>query len=113
AVESNAFLTPRNGRHLLLATAPLALVAMAQLNALLVGGFDLSVGSLMSVTVVVASFLIGMGIGAPAVVLGVLACLAIGLAVGAINGAMVRRLHINPVITTIAVLSVLQGIALY
>src|SRR5690606_39123438 len=29
------------------------------------------------------------------------------------NGAMVRRLHINSVITTIAVLSVLQGIALY
>jgi ribose transport system ATP-binding protein len=37
----------------------------------------------------------------------------IGLVVGALNGTMVRRLKINPVITTIAMLSVLQGIALH
>ena len=111
--QSDAFLSPLNGRHLLLATAPLALVAMAQLNALLVGGFDMSVGSLMSMTVVAASFLIGMGVDIPVLFGGTLACLAAGLAVGVINGTMVRRLHINPVITTIAMLSVLQGVALH
>jgi ribose transport system ATP-binding protein len=113
ATQSGKFLTTVNGRHLLLATAPLALVAMAQLNALLVGGFDMSVGSLMTVTVVAASFLVLSGAGTGMLVGGVLLCLAIGLVVGAINGAMVRRLRINPVITTIAMLSVLQGIALY
>ena len=111
--QSDAFLSPLNGRHLMLATAPLALVAMAQLNALLVGGFDMSVGSLMSMTVVAASFLIGMGVDIPVLFGGTLACLAAGLAVGVINGTMVRRLHINPVITTIAMLSVLQGVALH
>ena len=111
--QSDAFLSPLNGRHLLLATAPLALVAMAQLNVLLVGGFDMSVGSLMSMTVVAASFLIGMGVDIPVLFGGTLACLAAGLAVGVINGTMVRRLHINPVITTIAMLSVLQGVALH
>ncbi len=111
--QSDAFLSPLNGRHLLLATAPLALVAMAQLNALLVGGFDMSVGSLMSMTVVAASFLIGMGVDIPVLFGGTLACLGAGLAVGVINGTMVRRLHINPVITTIAMLSVLQGVALH
>ena len=111
--QSDAFLSPLNGRHLLLATAPLALVAMAQLNVLLVGGFDMSVGSLMSMTVVAASFLLGMGVDIPVLFGGTLACLAAGLAVGVINGAMVRRLHINPVITTIAMLSVLQGVALH
>ena len=111
--QSDAFLSPLNGRHLLLATAPLALVAMAQLNVLLVGGFDMSVGSLMSMTVVAASFLIGMGVDIPVLFGGTLACLGAGLAVGVINGTMVRRLHINPVITTIAMLSVLQGVALH
>ena len=111
--QSDTFLSPLNGRHLLLATAPLALVAMAQLNVLLVGGFDMSVGSLMSVTVVAASFLIGMGVDIPVLFGGTLACLGIGVFVGVINGGMVRRLHINPVITTIAMLSVLQGVALH
>jgi len=111
--QSDAFLSPLNGRHLLLATAPLALVAMAQLNVLLVGGFDMSVGSLMSLTVVAASFLLGMGVDIPVLFGGTLACLGAGLAVGVINGTMVRRLHINPVITTIAMLSVLQGVALH
>ena len=111
--QSDAFLSPLNGRHMLLATAPLALVAMAQLNVLLVGGFDMSVGSLMSLTVVAASFLLGMGVDIPVLFGGTLACLGAGLAVGIINGTMVRRLRINPVITTIAMLSVLQGVALH
>jgi ribose transport system ATP-binding protein len=101
-----------NIRHILLATAPLAMVAMAQFNVLLVRGFDVSVGSLMSLIVVAASFLVGYEMGPVPVLLGILACLAIGLAVGATNGAMVRYAKVNPVITTIAMLSVLQGVAL-
>lgn len=112
SLQSDRFFTPINGRHLFLATAPLALVAMAQLNVLLVGGFDMSVGSIMTITVVTASFLVGIDAGVLVVIAGTLACLGVGVAVGAINGGMVRRLHINPVITTIAMLSVLQGIAL-
>ncbi|MCR4282986.1 MAG: ATP-binding cassette domain-containing protein, partial [Bauldia sp.] len=57
AFESDVFLTPLNIRHILLATAPLALVTMAQFNVLMVRGFDVSVGALMSLTVVLASFI--------------------------------------------------------
>jgi len=46
-------------------------------------------------------------------VLGVGLCLAAGIAAGAVNGAMVRVAGVNPVITTIATWSVLQGFALY
>ena len=59
ALQTDVFLTAINLRHILLATAPLALVAMAQFNVLLVRGFDISVGSMMSVTVVLASFIVG------------------------------------------------------
>jgi ribose transport system ATP-binding protein len=112
ALRSDVFLTAINLRHILLATAPLALVAMAQFNVLLVRGFDISVGSLMSVTVVTGSFLVAANMGAGQLSLGLAVCLAIGLAVGVANGVMIRFAGVNAVITTIASLSILQGIAL-
>ncbi len=113
STQSEAFLTTLNMRHILLAAAPLALVTMAQFNVLMVGGFDISVGSLMSVTVVLGSFLIAYEMGPSLLVLGAILCLAAGLLVGSINGLVVRKLGINSVITTIAMLSILQGLALY
>lgn len=112
AVQSDVFLTAINIRHLLLAVAPAAIVALAQLCVLLVRGLDVSVGSLMSLTVVASSFLIAMGGGPLMTVVGVIAVLAIGFGVGLTNGALVRFAGINPVITTIAMLSILQGLAL-
>jgi ribose transport system ATP-binding protein len=111
--HTDVFLTELNVRHILLATAPLALVTMAQFNVLVVRGFDISVGSLMSLTVVLASFLIGAEAGPGEIVTGVTLCLLAGVVVGGVNGALVRGVGINPVITTIATLSVIQGIALY
>lgn len=112
ASQSETFLRPVNIRHILLATAPAAMVAMAQLQVLLVRGLDVSVGSMMSLTVVLASYLIAFQMPIPLVVLGTLACLLVGLAVGWVNGALIRYAGINAVITTIAMLSVLQGAAL-
>lgn len=112
AWQNAVFLRPVNIRHILLAAAPAAMVAMAQLHVLLVRGLDVSVGSMMSTTVVAASFLLAFQAPLPMMVLGVVLCLLIGLVVGVVNGAMVRYVRINAIITTIAMLSVLQGIAL-
>lgn len=112
ASQSDAFLSKINFRHILLAVAPAAMVAMAQLHVLLVKGLDVSVGSMMSLTVVAASFLIAFQAPLGTVFLGVGACLLIGLVAGAVNGMLVRYAKINAIITTIAMLSVLQGLAL-
>jgi ribose transport system ATP-binding protein len=80
---------------------------------LMVRGFDISVGALMSLTVVVASFMIAGEIGVAAIVFGVAVCLLVGVVVGAANGVLVRFVGINSVITTIATLSAIQGISLY
>ncbi|AQZ49641.1 ATP-binding cassette domain-containing protein [Martelella mediterranea] len=112
AMESKVFLRTVNIRYILLATAPAALAAMAQLHVLLVRGLDVSVGSMMSLTVVAASYMIAFQMPIPMQILGVLACLGIGLVVGLINGSLIRFANINAVITTIAMLSVLQGAAL-
>jgi ribose transport system ATP-binding protein len=113
SVQTDVFLTGLNIRHILFATAPLALVTMAQFNVLIVRGFDISVGSVMSLTVVVASFLIADEIGPGLMALGAALCLLVGVIVGIVNGVLVRYIRINPVITTIATLSVVQGVALY
>jgi ribose transport system ATP-binding protein len=112
-LQTDAFLTPLNIRHILLATAPLALVTMAQFNVLMVRGFDVSVGAVISLTVVIGSFLIAEDFDAGFIFLGSLVCLAAGILIGLTNGALVRFVGINSVITTIAMLSVVQGIALY
>jgi ribose transport system ATP-binding protein len=113
SLQTDVFLTGLNIRHILLATAPLALVTMAQLNVLMVRGFDISVGSVMSLTVVVASFVIADEIGPGLVALGAALCLLVGVVVGLTNGVLARYVGINPVIATIATLSVVQGVALY
>jgi ribose transport system ATP-binding protein len=113
SLQTDVFLGPLNIRHILLATAPLALVTMAQFNVLMVRGFDVSVGAVISLTVVIASFLIAEEAGAGFILIGSLVCVAVGGAIGLTNGALVRYVGINSVITTIAMLSVVQGVALY
>ena len=113
SLRTDVFFTPLNIRHIVLATAPLALVTMAQFNVLMVRGFDVSVGALISLTVVIGSFLMAEEMNAALILLGSLVCLAVGILVGLTNGTLVRRVGINSVVTTIAMLSVVQGIALY
>ena len=113
SLQTDVFLTPLNIKHILLATAPLALVSMAQFNVLMVRAFDISVGSLISLTVVISSFMMAEDMDTGLILLGVLVCLIVGIVVGLTNGFLVRYVGINSVITTIATLSVVQGIALY
>ena len=70
SLRTDVFLTPLNIRHILLATAPLALVTMAQFNVLMVRGFDVSVGAVISLTVVIGSFLMAEDMGAGLILLG-------------------------------------------
>src|SRR3972149_9872040 len=79
ASRSPAFLSEYNLNSLLLAAIPLALVAMAQMNALLAGYLDISVGSIMTMGVVIASFLITGDAAPNAIALGALAILGMGI----------------------------------
>jgi len=92
----------------------LALVAMGQVNALMVGGFDISVGALMTLTVVIGSKgLLTTGAAWYTLLLGSLALVAIGLGTGLLNAFLIRKVGLPSIIATLATLSVLQGISLY
>jgi ribose transport system ATP-binding protein len=112
AANQDAFLSEYNLRNLLLSTMPLALVAIGQTNALLVGGFDVSVAALMTVCVVTASFTMQAGSSWLALIPGALALVGVGLATGVFNATLIRVLGLPSIIATLGTLSILQGAAL-
>lgn len=112
AAKEDAFLTDYNLRNLLLTTMPLALVAIGQTNALLVGGFDVSVAALMTFCVVTASYTMTPADTGFALLLGALALVGIGLATGVFNATLIRVLRLPSIIATLGTLSILQGLAL-
>ena len=106
------FLNQTNVRNILILALPLAVVTIGQTHALLVGYLDLSVGAMISMGVVTASFLIGPGSTAGQIMLGVGAILLIGVVLGMVNATLVRGFKIPSIIATLATLSILEGIAL-
>jgi 5-methylthioadenosine/S-adenosylhomocysteine deaminase len=106
------FLSGANLRSILILTIPLALVAMAQTHALLVGYLDLSVGAMVSLGVVLASFLIVAGASTLQILMGAATILLAGLAVGLVNAGLVRGVKLPSIIATLATLSILDGISL-
>ena len=112
AVHQSAFLTSYNLRNLLLATMPLALVSIGQMSALLVGGFDISVGALITMCVVVASFTMTPETSALGLIPGALALVAVGLAAGLFNATLIRVLRLPSIIATLGTFSILEGASL-
>ena len=106
------FLSAANITSILLLAMPLAVVAMAQTHAILVGYLDLSVGAMISFGVVAASFLIPGGASFGQIVGGVALILGAGLALGLINAGLIRGVKIPSIIATLATLSILDGISL-
>lgn len=105
------FFTPRNLSALALQLSPLVLVALGQLLVIMLGGVDLSVGPVISLSTGIASILIvteaplGM---AP----GVLAILLAGLTVGLLNAFLIIYLKLPDLIATLATFSIVSGLAL-
>jgi ribose transport system ATP-binding protein len=108
-----SFTSEFNLNGLLVATMPLALAAMGQTSALMVRAFDVSVGALMTMCVVTASFVLTPDSTGWQLVLGVLAVIGVALAVGTTNVILIRGLGLSSIIATLAMLSILDGISLW
>ena len=90
----------------------LGMVVLSQTLVILAGGegIDLSVGAIISLSTVIASQIIN---GSDAKLLpAALVVLAVGFALGLVNGAGAAFLKIPPLVMTLAMSSVIQGIAL-
>jgi len=89
AFLSPAFRTSQNVSNILNQIAPIGFVALGQTLPILTKGIDLSVGPLVSLTTVLAATL--MGFDTSSVLTGLLICLAVGLAVGLVNGFLLPK----------------------
>ena len=101
----------RGIESLAVSVLPLALAAAAQAVIVIAGGIDLSIGSMMALTSVVAASNMdgqseGYAIGA---VVGVL---VLGLVLGAVNGALVVITRVPDIVVTLALSFVWAGFAL-
>lgn len=101
------FLTPEAGIAILNRSIALGITAVGQTFAILVGSIDLSVAHLISASAVVASAIMN---GDPAMMLpAVLAVLVMGVLVGTLNGLLITRLEVNPLIATLGMALIIQG----
>jgi ribose transport system permease protein len=116
---SDNFLTGGNMLNVLRQSSFLMLVAMGQMFALLTGGFDLSVGTIVAITSVVsATVMAGVYSIYPesvmlAISVGMIAGIIAGSFIGFINGLGVSVFNVNPFMMTLGMSSVGFGVALY
>ncbi len=111
AANTDFFLTPRNLGSLAGQAAPLLFAALGQMAVILLGGIDLTVGPIISLVTTIASYLLAPDAPVPAAV-GIAACLGAGLAVGALNAAVIVVFRIPDLVATLGTFSVVQGLAL-
>jgi len=102
------FLRPVNMMNIALAISVTGLVAMAETIVMISGGLDVSVSAIVGLASVAAALVVR---GTGSWVLGVMGGLAMGLAAGALNGGLITKGRMNPVITTLATISVFSGFA--
>ena len=112
-LKPSAFLTVFNIRGIVQNTAILAVLGVGMTFVIITGGIDLSVGSVLVFSGVVAdkamAALSGQGWGAALV--GALVAIGCGLAWGLVNGFLIARAKVPPLIVTLGTLGMALGLA--
>lgn len=111
-ISSRHFLTANNFETIFSQTVYFVLVVVAQALVMIGGGFDLSVGASVALTSIITSLLLlalpsSLGLG-----VAVLGGVVTGMLVGAVNGLIVSRFRISPLIVTLGTASAVSGLAL-
>jgi len=113
------FLNVTNWYNIFRSSCYLILVASGQMVALIIGGFDLSVGSVMALTsFTTATIMVKIYNSLPNLVVlslagGMITGILSGMAVGFVNGLCIAILNVSPFIVTLGTMSLVSGIALY
>jgi L-arabinose transport system permease protein len=100
------FFSAVNMRGLALSVATVGIIACTMLFCLAAGDFDLSVGSVVAFCGVLAAVVIN---NTQNVALGIAAGILAGGLVGLVNGAVIARIGINALITTLATMQIVRG----
>ena len=104
------FLTPKNVFNILRQNASNLFLATGMTMVIILGGIELSVGSVIALSGVVAAGCV-INFGLPEIV-GFLAAIGVGALVGMFNGFVICKTDIPPFIVTLASMNITKGIAL-
>ena len=108
-LADKGFLNPNNLLNIVRQTAMIAVMAIAMTFVLSAGEIDLSVGAVAGL----ATVTVAMAISVAGPVAGVCAGLATGLAVGIFNGWLTTRIGIPSFLTTLAMMGIAKGVAMW
>lgn len=103
------FLTGGNLRAVGIGLVQVALITAGQVIVLVAGGLDLSVGAVMAACGTIAGLLMLHHLP---VALAILLTLAIGAAVGVVNGVIVTKAGVSPLIATLGMMTIIRGVGL-
>ena len=109
AIFAPNFLSYKNVINILRQVSMFGIVVVGVAAVMIGGGMDLSVGGQLAVVGMIIGYLmvnLQMGI-VPAMLIGIV----VGCVFGAINGILAIKLHIAPIIVTLSMMLVLQGVA--
>jgi len=109
SLASPAFFSLGNGMTVALQVTSIAYLGIGATCVIITGGIDLSVGSILALSGVVAALSVRAGVNVPlAMLLGLLT----GAGCGLVNGLCVTLLRLPPFIATLAMMLVARGVAL-
>ena len=97
-----------NFKLILTQTVIVAIGALGMTMIIVSGGIDLSVGSVVALTSVLAAWLVNQGHSANG---AFIAAIAAGAAIGAVNGGIIAGFRMTPFIVTLGMLGIARGLA--
>jgi len=109
SIINPGYLSINNFYVILMSISVLGLAAIGQTLCLVTGGFDLSVGATVLITSVTAAYLIkflGVNIWVALIIV-----LVEGAFIGSLNGLIITKMRVNPLITTLATMTILTGVS--
>ena len=109
AIGTN-FLTFENFVNILVATAVVGILALGETFVIITGGIDLSVGTVMTISMVMTAITItSQHLPVP---VGIMVGVLVGGLMGLANGVLIARFKIAPFIATLGILNVARGLSL-
>ena len=109
SLASNTFLSVRNHVNVVDQLTVLGIMALGMTAVIVIGGIDLSVGSVLAVSMMVMGWLSNVqGVPMP---IAMLAALVVGAMCGVVSGLLITRGNLPPFIATLATMSIARGLA--
>ena len=109
SLTTDVFLTWRNALNVIDQITVLGILAIGMTAVIVIGGIDLSVGSILAFSMMMMGWLyqsVGVPLG-----LAIVAGLLVGTACGLVNGLLITRAKLPPFIATLTMMSVGRGLA--